>query len=106
MVEFLPLLSTDLTVFIFKKCIKRMHIYVVCVCVFVCVFVCVSWYVCLCVCLYVCLCVCVCVCVRMCVCLTVRIYPTCFDIHKSVHLQINSMGTTNKMSLFSIYIFQ
>ena len=31
MEEFLPLLSTDLIVFIFEKCIKRMHIEVVCV---------------------------------------------------------------------------
>jgi hypothetical protein len=29
-----------------------------------------------------------------------------FDFHKSVHLQIYSLYTTNKMSLFSIYLFQ
>jgi hypothetical protein len=29
-----------------------------------------------------------------------------FDIHKCVHLQIYSLYTTNKMSLFSIYLFQ
>jgi hypothetical protein len=32
MEEFLPLLSTDLMVFTFKKCIKRMHGDVVCLC--------------------------------------------------------------------------
>ena len=46
MEEFLPLLSTDLIVFIFKKCVKRMVREVararvcVCVCVCVCVRVC------------------------------------------------------------------
>jgi hypothetical protein len=29
-----------------------------------------------------------------------------FDVHKSVHLQIYSLSTTNKMSIFSIYLFQ
>ena len=56
-----------------------LHLFYLCVCVYVCVYVCLCVYVCMYVCMCVCMCVCICVYVYVCVCMCV-----CVCMHVSM----------------------